>query len=56
MNYQYRLGKLKVCQIDGRGNLLIKSHQDLEKFYDLEPNKFYIEDFIDFEKEISIAG
>ena len=48
--------KCRYGSFDGRGNFLIKSHQDLEKFYDLEPNKFYIEDFIDFEKEISIGG
>tara|TARA_B100001094_G_scaffold332918_1_gene407294 strand:+ start:2070 stop:3155 length:1086 start_codon:yes stop_codon:yes gene_type:complete len=48
--------KCRKGSFDGRGNFLIKNEIDLEKFVDLEPNKFYIEDFIDFDKEISIAG
>ena len=34
----------------------IKNEIDLEKFRNLESNKFYIEDYIDVDKEISIAG
>lgn len=48
--------KCRHGSFDGRGNFLIKNEKDLEKFIDLEPNKFYIEDYIDFEKEVSIAG
>ena len=48
--------KCRYGSFDGRGNFLIENEKDLEKFRDLKSNKFYIEDFIDFEKEISIAG
>jgi 5-(carboxyamino)imidazole ribonucleotide synthase len=48
--------KCRNGSFDGRGNFLIKNEKDIEQFRNLESNKFYIEDYIDFDKEISIAG
>ena len=48
--------KCRYGSFDGRGIFLIKNEIDLEKFRNLESNKFYIEDYIDVDKEISIAG
>jgi len=48
--------KCRYGSFDGRGNFLIKNELDLDKFKNLECNKFYIEDYVDFEKELSIAG
>ena len=48
--------KSRFGAFDGRSNYLIKNEKDLEKFINIDPNTYFIEDFIDFEKEISIAG
>ena len=41
---------------DGRGNHLIKNPNDLEKFNTIEPYIYFIEEFINFDKEVSILG
>jgi 5-(carboxyamino)imidazole ribonucleotide synthase len=48
---------VKACEdsYDGRGNILIRSQDDLVKWYDrLNGKKYMIEQFIKFEKELSV--
>lgn len=48
--------KNRKGSFDGRGNHLIKNMKDLEKFIDVKPDIFLIEQFINFDKEVSIIG
>jgi len=48
--------KIRKGSFDGRGNHLIKNEADLEEFTNIEPNIYYIEEYIDFDKEVSIMG
>ena len=48
--------KSRFGAFDGRGNFLIKDDNDLKKFENIESNIYFIENFINFDKELSIAG
>ena len=41
---------------DGRGNHLIRNQNDLIDFYNIKPGIYFIEEFIAFDKEVSIIG
>ena len=50
--------KARRGSFDGRGNIVLKNKEDLDKIIaeKLDICKYYIEDFIDFQREISICG
>ena len=48
--------KSRFGAFDGRGNFLIKDVNDLKNLKNIESNIYFIEKFINFDKELSIAG
>lgn len=51
--------KTRCGSFDGRGNIVIKNREELEIFIKTNKDiikKFYIEDYINFENELSIGG
>tara|TARA_Y100000591_G_scaffold248434_1_gene219544 strand:- start:831 stop:1910 length:1080 start_codon:yes stop_codon:yes gene_type:complete len=51
--------KARCGSFDGRGNIVIKNREELEIFIKMNKDiikKFYIEDYINFENELSIGG
>ena len=51
--------KSRCGSFDGRGNIVIKNREELEIFIKMNKDiikKFYIEDYINFENELSIGG
>ena len=48
--------KSRFGAFDGRGNFLIKDDNDLKNLKNIESNTYFIEEFINFDKELSIAG
>ena len=48
--------KIRRGAFDGRGNYFIKDINDLDIFKNIEKNKFFIENYIEFDKEVSIGG
>ena len=48
--------KSRFGAFDGRGNFLIKDINDLNNFKNIESNVYFVEKFINFDKELSIAG
>lgn len=48
--------KNRKGSFDGRGNYLIKNQNDLDKFIDVESDIYLIEEYINFDKEVSIIG
>lgn len=48
--------KNRKGSFDGRGNHLIRNQNDLLQFVDIKSDIFFIEEFIIFDKEVSIIG
>ena len=48
--------KNRKGSFDGRGNYLIKNQNDLDQFKDIESDIYLIEEYINFDKEVSIIG
>ena len=48
--------KNRKGSFDGRGNYLINNKDDLIKFIDIKPDIYIIEQYINFDKEVSIIG
>lgn len=48
--------KNRKDSFDGRGNHLIRNQNDLLQFSDIKPDIYFIEEFIEFDKEVSIIG
>ena len=48
--------KNRKGSFDGRGNYLIKNIDDLNNLINIESNKYIIEKYINFDKEVSIIG
>ena len=48
--------KNRKGSFDGRGNHLIKNENDLNKFIDVKSDIYLIEEYINFDKEVSIIG
>lgn len=48
--------KSRFGAFDGRGNYLIQNEIDLNNFKNIKPDTYFIENFINFDKEVSICG
>lgn len=48
--------KNRKGSFDGRGNYLIKNQNDLDQFKDIKSDIYLIEEYISFDKEVSIIG
>ena len=48
--------KNRKGSFDGRGNHLIKNKDDLEHYKNIKPNIYIVEEYIEFNKEVSLIG